>query len=57
MISEKKKKDSSYLSAQFHLEGYATPYRLDKHAKGGGIVLYIGEDTPSKLLISDLPIE
>ena len=26
------------------------PYRLDRHANGGGIMLYVREDVPSKLL-------
>ena len=49
--------DSSFPSAQFHLEGYATPYRLDRNTNGGGILLYIREDIPSKLLNTDLSIE
>ena len=44
-------------SAQFHLENYATPYRLDRNANGGDILLYIREDIPSKLLNTDLSIE
>ena len=56
LISETKI-DSSFPSAQFHLEGHATPYRLDRNANGGGILLYIREDIPSKLLNTDLSIE
>ena len=56
LISETKI-DSSFPSAQFYLEGYATPYRLDRNANGGGILLYIREDIPSKLLNTDLSIE
>ena len=56
MISETKT-DSSFTSVQFHLEGYATPYRLDRNGNGGGILLYIRENIPSKLLNSDLSIE
>ena len=56
MISETKI-GSSFPSVQFHLEGYTTPYRLDINANGGGILLYIREDIPSKLLNTDLSIE
>ena len=56
LISETKI-DSSFPSAQFHLEGYATPYRLARNANDGGILLYIREDIPSKLLNIDLSIE
>ena len=40
LISETKI-DSSFPSAQFHLEGHATPYRLARNANGGAILLYI----------------
>ena len=49
--------DSSFPSAQFHLEDYATPHRLGRNANGGVILLYIREDIPSKLLNTDLSIE
>ena len=52
MIS-KTKNDSSFSSAQVHLEGYAAPYKLDRNANGGGRLLYIREDIASKLLNSD----
>ena len=39
MISETKI-DSSFPSAQFHMEGYANPYKLDRIANGSGILLY-----------------
>ena len=30
--------------------GCSTPFRLDRNAHGGGILLYVREDIPSKLL-------
>ena len=56
LISEAKI-DSSFPSVQFYLQGYATPYRLDRNANGVGILLHIREDIPSKLLNIDLSIE
>ena len=56
MISETKI-DLFFTSAQFYLDGYATSYRLDRNTKGGGIFLYIREDIPSAIVISDLSIE
>ena len=57
LISETKI-DSSFPSVQFHLEGYKTPYRLDRNENGGDILLlYIREVIPSTLLNSDLSIE
>ena len=40
MVSETKIDDTSPES-QFLMEGFSTPYRLDRTAKGGGILLYI----------------
>ena len=56
LISETKI-DSSFPSAQLHLKGYATPYRLDRNTDGAGILLYIREDIPSKLLNTDLSLK
>ena len=51
MISETKL-DDSFLTAQFLLHSFSAPYRLDRNSKGGGILLYIREDIPSRLLNS-----
>lgn len=32
------------------MHGYASPYRLYRNSNGGGILLYIRENTPSKIL-------
>ena len=42
------KLDSSFPSAQFHMHGYTTRYRLDRSANGGGFLLYVREDIPYK---------
>lgn len=47
MISETKL-DSSFPIAQFSIEGFSTPYRLDRNKFGGGIILYVREDIPSQ---------
>ena len=57
MISEKKL-DNSFSEGQFLIPGYSSPYRLNRNCRGGGIMMYIREDTPSKLLpIENQPIE
>ena len=33
--------DDTSPESQFLMEGFSTPYRLDRTAKGGGILLYI----------------
>ena len=55
LISETKI-ESSFPTAQFQIEGYAT-YRLDRNANGGGILLYIWEDILFTLLNFDMSIE
>ena len=42
--------DDSFPSAQFLLDGFWKPYRLDRCLNGGGILLYIWDDIPSRLL-------
>ena len=50
MISETKI-DASFPTGQFLWNGYSTSFRLDCNAHGGGILLYVREDIPSKLLL------
>ena len=44
--------DSSFPESQFEIDGFTTPYRVDRDCHGGGILLYIRQDIPSKLLIN-----
>ena len=44
--------DSSFPEAQFEIDGFTTPYSVDRGCQGGGILLYIRQDIPSKLLIN-----
>ena len=45
----KTKLDDSFPSTQFKIEGFTTPYRYDRNDKGGGPLLYIRQDIPSRL--------
>ena len=49
LISETKL-DGSFPSAQFLLDGFSKPYGLDRCSNGGGILLYIRDDIPARLL-------
>ena len=51
MISEIKL-DYSFPNSQFYMKSYSKPYRLDRNSKGGGIILCVMEDVPSKLMNS-----
>ena len=44
------KLDNSYPPSQFSIDGFSKPYRLDRNKHGGGILIYIREDIPSKQL-------
>ena len=47
LVSETKI-DDTFPLAQFCVEGYSTPYRLNRTCKGGGLLLYVRDDIPSK---------
>ena len=49
LISETKL-DSSFPSGQFIIKGYRTLFRLDRNQNGGGLLLYVREDTLCKIL-------
>ena len=42
--------DDTFPTSQFLIEGYSKPYRLDRNRYGGGILIFIRDDIPSKLL-------
>ena len=49
LISETKL-DGTFPLNQFILEIFTPPYRLDRTMHGGGLMLFVREDIPSKLL-------
>ena len=49
LISETKL-DSSFPSEQFVIKGHSTPFRLDRNQNGGGLLFYVREDIPCKIL-------
>ena len=50
LIIQETKLDSSFPDDQFVINGYRKPYRLDRNRHGGGVMVYIREDIPSKEL-------
>ena len=40
----------TFTSSQFHMDAFSLPYRLDRNRNGGGVMIFIREDLPSKLL-------
>ena len=57
MISETKV-DDSFPDGQFFLDGFGTPFRLDRNRNGGSIMLFARYDIPAKVVSADeRPIE
>ena len=50
MISQTKL-DDRFPGGQFFIEGYHTIFRLDRNGNGGGILLYVREDIPTKYVV------
>ena len=46
----KTKLDSSFPSGQFVIKDYNTPFWLDRNQNGRGLLLYVCEDIPCKIL-------
>ena len=44
---------SSFPEGQFLIPGYSAPYRIDRTWHGGGSMLFVREDIPSKLLLTE----
>ena len=49
MITQTKFGDTFPLD-QFYVEEFTMPYRLDRNRNGGGIIIYVREHIPSKIL-------
>ena len=57
MISETKL-DDSFSDGLFFLDDFGTPFGLDRNRNGEGIMLFIGNDIPAKVVSTDdRPIE
>ena len=50
LLLSETKLDDSFPTAQFLLNGFCKPYRLDLSSNSGGILLYVIDDIPSRLL-------
>ena len=48
MVISETKLDNSFPTSQFTITGYSPPYRLDRNKHGGGLLLYVRNDIPSK---------
>ena len=56
MISETKI-DESFPTSQFLIDGFSSPYRLDRNSNGGGILVYFKSNITKSLKTIKLSIE
>ena len=50
LIITETKPDDTFPVLQFHIDRFSKPYRLDRNRNGGGIIIYVREYIPSKIL-------
>ena len=53
LIISETKIDNSFPISQFTMTGYSIPFRLDRTSHGGGILLFVREDIPRKIIKTD----
>ena len=50
LVITETKIDSSFPNAQFRIDGFSAPFRLDRNRFGGGVIFSVREDIPCKQL-------
>ena len=50
LVITETKLDSTFPTSQFLIEGYSEPYHFDGNRNGGGVLIYVRDDIPHKLL-------
>ena len=50
LVLAETKIDSSFPNAQFRIDGFSIPFRLDRNRFGGEVLIYVREDIPCKEL-------
>ena len=50
LVIQETKIDASFPDGQFLIPGYRKPYRRDRNCHGGGILVYVRDDIPSKVV-------
>ena len=50
LILTETKLNESFPTAQFNIDRFISPYRRDRNRNGGGVLIYVREDIPSKEL-------
>ena len=50
LVITETKLDDTFPLGQFYVDRFTMPYSLDRNRNGGGIIIYVREDIPSKIL-------
>ena len=50
IIVTETKLDDSFPKVEFCIDDFSIPYRLDRNKNGGGLMIYVRDDIPSKTL-------
>ena len=50
LVLTETKIDASFPNAQFRIDGFSAPFRLDRNRFGGGVLICVREDLPCKQL-------
>ena len=50
LVVKETKLDDTFLASQFLVTGFSVPYRLDRNRNGGGIIIFIRDDIPRRVL-------
>ena len=50
LVVTETKVDDSFPASQFKIDGFSLPFRLDRTSNGGGVMIFVREDIPSKVL-------
>ena len=53
LVLQETKIDCTYSTAQFLIEGFEQPFRLDRNKNGGGVMIYIKDNLPCKQITFD----
>ena len=51
IVVNESKIDASFTQQQFAIEGYHLPYRRDRNAFGGGVMIFVREDIPCREIV------
>ena len=50
LVLTETKLDETFPKNQFLIDGYSLPFRQDRNSNGGGVMIYVREDIPCKML-------